>query len=79
MRKVIKMRAVLEKIIEEARTLPPNEIQVLRAELDKIEAEQRAFYISQVKGKYAYISSSSDAFATRKADEIALEDGRSAS
>jgi hypothetical protein len=71
------MSAVLEKIIEEIRTLPPIELQMLRAELDKIEAEQRAFHISQVKGKYTHISTSSDGFAARKAEEIALEDRRS--
>ncbi len=64
------MSAVLDKIIEEVRTLSPEEQQQLRAMLDK---EARTAELRRIQGKYAYLNVSSEAFAARKAEEVALE------
>jgi hypothetical protein len=71
------MSAVLDRIIEEVRALPPDELRLLREELDRMQAESHAAFVREVKGKYAHVPTSSEAFAARKAEEIALEDRRS--
>ncbi|HEY0545580.1 MAG TPA: hypothetical protein VGC91_09410 [Pyrinomonadaceae bacterium] len=75
------MSSILTKIIAEVQTLPLEEQirvrtlsseqqQQLRAALDK-EALLR-----RIQGKYEHLTTSSEAFAARKAEEIALEDRR---
>lgn len=66
--------ATLEQIIEQARQLSPDEQRQLRAELDR---EARLAQIRQAQAKYAHLTTSSEAFAARKAEEIELEDRRS--
>lgn len=43
------------------------------------EQQRRADLIRSIRGKYSYLPTSSDDFAARKAEEIALEDRRSVS
>jgi hypothetical protein len=72
------MSATLDKIIEEVRALSPEEQQQLREMLDReahaSEQSRRAALSRTIRGKYAHLGVSSDAFAARKAEEIALED-----
>jgi hypothetical protein len=70
----------LEEIIEEVKTLSPDEQRQLREALAKesgsaeqLEREQLA---NSIRGKYANVLTSSEEFAARKAEEIALEDRR---
>ncbi|MCA1626699.1 MAG: hypothetical protein LC742_01870 [Acidobacteria bacterium] len=65
------MSAVLDRIMEEVRALPPEEQQQLREMLDK---EARTVELRRIQGKYAHLNTSSEAFATRKAEEIERED-----
>lgn len=73
-----KMSAVLDKIIEEVRALSPAEQRQLRELLDKetreAGREERARLAASIRGKYRHVLTSSEAFAARKAAEIALED-----
>lgn len=71
------MSAALDRIIEEVRTLPLDEVLLLREELDRIQAAGRADLVRSIKGKYAHVQTSGEEFAARKAEEIALEDRRS--
>jgi hypothetical protein len=75
------MSSVVTRIIEEIHALPlevqaqaltfsSEQQQQLRAALDK-EAMLR-----RIQGKYAHLTTSSEAFMARKAEEIALEDRR---
>ncbi len=72
------MSATLDKIIEEVRQLPPDEQRQLREMLDRetnnSEQSRRAALSRAIRGKYAHLGVSSDEFAARKAEEIALED-----
>jgi hypothetical protein len=72
------MSATLDKIIEEVRTLSPEEQRQLREMLDReaqaSEQSRRAALSRSIRGKYAHLGVSSDEFAARKAEEIALED-----
>ena len=74
------MSATLDRIIEETKSLTPEEQQQLRAALDAqvrpAEQAERDRLASQIRGKYADLLSSSEEFARRKAEEIALEDRR---
>lgn len=70
------MSVVLDRIIEEVRTLPPDELRLLREELDRVEVEVRAIHVRSTKGKYAHLPTGSEDFASRKAEEIELEDRR---
>lgn len=74
------MSPLLEKIIEEVKTLTPEEQQQLRELLngqpDSGEQAERDRLASSIRGKYAGILTSSDEFAARKAEELALEDPR---
>ena len=65
------MSATLDKIIEEVRTLTPDEQQQLREMLDR---EARTAELRRIQGKYAGLKVSSEAFAAEKAKEIELED-----
>ena len=67
------MSATLDKIIEEVRTLTPDEQQQLRDLLDR---EARTAELRRIQGKYKGANVSSDAFAAEKAAEIAREDRR---
>jgi hypothetical protein len=71
------MSSVVTRIIEEIHALPleaqaltlsSEQQRQLRAALDK-EAMLR-----RIQGKYAHLTTSSEAFVARKAEEIALED-----
>ncbi len=65
------MSATLDKIIEEVRTLSPEEQQQLR---ELLERETRTAELRRVQDKYTHLTTGSEAFAARKAEEIALED-----
>lgn len=67
------MSATLDRIIEEVRQLPPDEQQRLREVLDR---EARTAELRRIQSKYAHLTTSSESFAMRKAQEIALEDRR---
>ncbi len=74
------MSATLDRIIEEVRQLPPAEQQQLREILDTeiytSERERRIRLSESIRGKYRDVLTSSELFAARKAEEIALEDRR---
>jgi len=76
------MSATLDKIIEEVRALSSEEQRQLREMLDReaqaSEQSRRTILSRSIRGKYAHLGVSSDAFAARKAEEIALEDRHSA-
>jgi len=63
----------LEQIVEEVKALPPEQRQQLRAFLDK---EARTAELRRIQEKYAHFTTSSEAFAARKAEEIELEERR---
>jgi DNA-directed RNA polymerase subunit F len=69
------------EIMEKTLTLMPHDMQRLRdilnsVTLDFAGAEDRAQMARSVRGKYAHLPTSSDAFAARKSEEIRLEDSR---
>ncbi len=72
------MSAVLDKILEEVRSLSPEEQRKLREALDQhmlpSEQAERDRLASSIRGKYANVLTSGEEFAARKAEEIALED-----
>ncbi len=74
------MSATLDRIIEEVRALSPEEQRQLRELLDgearKTEQEERNRLAASIRGKYRDVLTSSEDFAARKAEEIALEDRR---
>ena len=61
----------LDRIIEEVKTLTPEERRQL---LEHLEKDERTADLRRIQSKYARMKTSSDAFAARKADEIELED-----
>ena len=61
----------LEQVMEHAQSLTPDELRRLREALDK---EARTATLRQIQSKYAHLTTSSEAFAARKAEEIELED-----
>ena len=81
------MSQALDRILEEVRQLSPDERRQLRERLAReahiapssaqrdVQAE-RAPLITSVRGKYAYVPTSSEAFNQRKQEEIELEDRR---
>jgi hypothetical protein len=74
------MSRVVEKILAEINNLTPDEQRELRALLEQHQnspAPRTAQLVSEVKGKYSFVPTSSEAFAARKAEEIELEDRRS--
>jgi Spy/CpxP family protein refolding chaperone len=70
--------STLEKVIEELKTLTPEERQQLRELLDRearsVEQEQRSRLAASIRGKYRDVLSSSEDFIARKREEIARED-----
>ena len=72
------MSATLDRIIEEVRALSPEEQRQLRELLDReartAEQEERNRQAASIRGKYRDMLTSSEEFAARKAEEIALED-----
>ncbi len=70
------MSATLDRIIEEVRQLPPDEQQRLRDVLDEERQERKHRPAESIRGKYRDVLTSSEEFAARKAEEIALEDHR---
>lgn len=72
------MSVILEEIIEKVPLLSEEEQQKLIEAVEaqrkiKAEAERRAF-VRSLKGKYAFVPTSSEDFARRKQEEIELED-----
>ncbi len=63
--------ATLDRIIEEVRTLTADERRELLALIEK---DERTADLRRIQGKYKRMTTSSDAFAARKAEEIELED-----
>ena len=61
----------LDRIIEEVKTLTPEERRQLLAHLEK---DGRTADLRRIQSKYARMKTSSDAFSARKAEEIDLED-----
>lgn len=66
--------AVVDKILEEVKSLMPEERQSL---LDALEPEQRAEIVRSVRGKYAHLGVSTEDVIRMKAEEIELEERRS--
>lgn len=70
--------STLEKLLAKARTLSAEEQRQLREALGKevrsSEQAERDRRVGSIRGKYAHVLTSSADFATRKADELALED-----
>jgi len=68
------MTPAVEKILAEISTLTPAE----REELQELLGSSRptAELVNQIKGKYSFVATSSEAFAGRKQEEIDLEDRR---
>jgi hypothetical protein len=70
----------LEQLIEEAKSLTPDEQRQLREALDRglraAEQAERDRLASSIRGKYANVLISSEEFTALKAEENALEDRR---
>ncbi|HWS54929.1 MAG TPA: hypothetical protein VN228_12410 [Pyrinomonadaceae bacterium] len=69
-------------IMKKTLTLMPDDMRRLRDALNGVTVETagregRAEVARAIRGKYAHLPTSSEAFAARKAEEIALEDRRS--
>lgn len=68
----------LEEIIEEVKALSPAEQRKLREALEpetrSAEQLERDVLADSIRGKYVNVLTSSEEFAARKAEEIALED-----
>ena len=69
------MSAVLDRVLEEARALSPEEqrrlCEALNEQIRQGEQSERDALASSIRGKYANVLTSSEEFAARKADEIA--------
>ena len=61
---------VLDRIIEEVKTLTPEERRQLIAHLEK---DERTAELRRIQAKYSKMGISSEAFAARKAEEVELE------
>lgn len=73
-------QATLESIIAQVRALSPDEQRLLHEMLDREAASEQApkdALLRRIQNKYRRLPTSSEAFATRKPDEIDLEDRRS--
>ena len=74
------MSTEVEQIIKAFRALTPEQRQELASAIEREAASDsparmtRANLIEEVCGKYAHVRTSSEAFAARKREEIALED-----
>ena len=63
--------ATLEQLIEEARSLSPDEQRQLR---EALEREAKLTRIREVQAEFANMKTNSEDFIKRKAEEIELED-----
>jgi hypothetical protein len=74
------MSRALTRIFQEVRTLTSEERRQLREFLERqsppSEAARAAALVHQVRGKYAHVPTSSEAFAASKTEEIELENRR---
>lgn len=72
------MSATLDKIIEEVRTLTPEErqqlLELLEHETHSSDQSRRETLSRTIRGKYRDVLSSSEEFMARKAAETARED-----
>jgi len=71
------MSPAVEKILVEIHTLTPAEQREIRELLsqDQIYSPRpTARQVNEIKGKYSFVATSSEAFAARKQDEIDLEE-----
>ncbi len=73
-----KVREVLDKTATEIEKARNGDFQTDEAALEK-ERHRRIELSEKIMGKYAHLSTSSEAFARRKQEEIELEDRRSRS
>ncbi len=73
------MSQAIERILEEARKLAPEErsrlIELLR-DPTQVRERSRAEAVDRVFGKYSHTRNSSESFCARKAEEIELENRR---
>ena len=73
------MSPAVEKILTEINTLTPAEQRELRGLWDKRPnsgARPTAQLVNEIKGKYSFVATSSEAFAARKQEEIDIEEQR---
>lgn len=74
------MSTTLDRIIEEAKDLSAEErqrlVEILSEDTRPAEQNERERLAASIRGKYKDVLSSSEEFARRKADEIALEERR---
>jgi hypothetical protein len=71
------MSSAVEKILAEIQSLTPDEQQELRILWPLApSARPAALPVDELKGKYSFVRTSSDAFAERKQHEIDIEDRR---
>jgi hypothetical protein len=72
------MSQAIERILEEVRSLTPEErcqlLESLRG-VSPLPARTSSEFAGRVYGKYAHVRTSSEDFCARKADEISLEGG----
>jgi len=71
------MSPAVEKILAEIDALTPVEQRELRGLLGQNQTSSprpTAQLVNEIKGKYSFVATSSEAFASRKQEEIDLED-----
>jgi hypothetical protein len=72
------MSAEVQKIVEVFRTLSPAQqaelLDALQAAEPTGKPRSRTALVRSLRGKYAHVLTSSEAFAARKQDELALEE-----
>ena len=69
----------VEKILAEINTLTPSEQREFRELLGQSQTSSlrpTAQLVNEIKGKYSFVATSSEAFASRKQGEIDIEDRR---
>lgn len=68
----------LEKILQDVRSLQPDErdqlLKLLNREKATAEREARSRAIKRIQGKYAHLLPSTEEFLNRKREEVELED-----
>jgi hypothetical protein len=71
--------SAVEKILAEINSLTPAEQRELQEHLERAQRSEigrKAQLVQEIKGKYAFVPISSDAFVNNKRAEIALEERR---
>jgi hypothetical protein len=72
------MTPSLEKVLAEIKTLTAAERRELRDLLDRDQMSQNSSsassLVDKIKGKYSFVATSSESYASQKAEEIELED-----